>query len=201
MQEYEIKNAVIENVSLDDAGRGLLTMYLQLSYGSGGQGFGGFSLYLPKNFKHHEMKSYAGHFIWRCMEIAGVTDFYALKGKTIRVKAHQAEVHSIGHIINDDWFCPKEDFEKGRDVVKDKFSPTRISATMWEQTASGFVQKGKPRGYGRITIETTNEKTIRIFSKSDSGAADLDLLPSEVHSLCVGLDNALQMIKGVKDEH
>lgn len=109
----EIKNAIIESVTIDDGDRGLLTAWLHLSYGGTGQGFGGYTLYLPKDFKHHTNKGdFAGHFIYRCMQIAGVNSWEKIKGKTIRVKADNGHVEAIGHIVNDDWFSPSKDFEK-----------------------------------------------------------------------------------------
>ena len=112
-----IKNAVITNVSIDDADRGLLTAWLQLDYGGLSQGFGGYSLYLPRSFTHHELKSVAGHFIWRCMEIGGVTKWNDLQGKTIRVKTDEewnSTITAIGHIVKDDWFEPKVDFAENK---------------------------------------------------------------------------------------
>lgn len=109
----EEKNAVIESVTLTDCDRGILSAYLNLKYSSSScQAFGGIALYLPKNFNHHQLLSHAGHFIWRCMEIGGVSKWEDLPGKTIRVRAEMSQVHAIGHIINDDWFCPAEDFKK-----------------------------------------------------------------------------------------
>jgi len=107
----KIKNAVIESAIIDMGDRGLLTAWLNLDYGGIGQGFGGFTLYLPKSYKHHELKSFAGHFIFRCMEVAGVESWDKIKGKSIRVKSDHNNVHSIGHIVKDDWFTPSEDFK------------------------------------------------------------------------------------------
>jgi hypothetical protein len=111
-----IKNAVIKSVSINDADRGLLTAWLQLDYGGTCQGFGGYGLYLPKSFTHHELKSVAGHFIWRCMEIAGVSSWDKIAGKTIRVHVTEngfsGDILGIGHIVKDDWFYPKKDFKE-----------------------------------------------------------------------------------------
>lgn len=107
----ETKNAIISNVTIDFEDRGILTSWIQLDYGGAGQSFGGLNLYLPKSFDHHTIKSYAGHFIFRVMEIAGVTNWDAMKGKTIRVKIENGLIVSIGHIIKDDWFTPSKDFK------------------------------------------------------------------------------------------
>lgn len=107
----EIKNAIIESVSLSSDDYGFLSAWLHLSYGGCGQGFGGYALYLPKSFTHHKIESCAGHFIFRCMEIAGVTKWSEMVGRSIRVKSEHNGVHAIGHIIKDDWFCPSEDFK------------------------------------------------------------------------------------------
>jgi hypothetical protein len=107
----EIQNAVITSAEIRNDDHGLLTSWIMLDYGGSGQGFGGYGLYLPKSFKYHKLNSVAGHFIWRVMEIAEVTKWSELKGKTIRVKAEHGGVKSIGHIVKDDWFNPSEDFK------------------------------------------------------------------------------------------
>ena len=112
----EIRNAVITSATITNDDHGLLSAWIFLKYGdSSEQGFGGWALYLPKSFTHHEVKSHAGHFIWRVMEIAEVTEWSKLNGKTIRVKGSFSKIDAIGHIINNDWFKPSLDF-KSEDV-------------------------------------------------------------------------------------
>lgn len=116
-KELEIKNAIISSVSLSIGDRGFLDCWISLDYGGSGQGFGGYVLYLPTSFKHHDIMSLAGHFIVRVMQVADVEDWDKLKGKTIRVKCEHSKVHAIGHIVKDDWFNPSEDFEKAKESL------------------------------------------------------------------------------------
>lgn len=110
--EFEIKNAVIESADITTRDRGFLDCWLTLDYGGSGQGFGGWTLYLPKSWKHHKVESVAGHHIFRIMEIAGVEKWDQLVGKTIRVKANHSKIHAIGHIVKHDWYCPEDDFKR-----------------------------------------------------------------------------------------
>ena len=113
--EIETVNAVITHASITNDDHGLLSAWLTLDYGGSGQGFGGYALYLPKSFTHHSHSligpNYAGHFIYRVMEVAGVSKWDQLPGKTIRVRREWSKVHGIGHIVKNDWFDPAADFK------------------------------------------------------------------------------------------
>jgi hypothetical protein len=105
-------NAIIESATITNDDHGVLSAWLFLDYGGTGQGFGGYALYLPASFTHStNQKNLAGHFIWRCMEVAAVHEWSELKGKTIRVRHEHSTVHAIGHIVKDDWFDPVADFK------------------------------------------------------------------------------------------
>jgi hypothetical protein len=113
MGDVTERNAIITHAEITTEDHGLLSAWLTLDYGGTGQGFGGYSLYLPKSFNHHDAKAgFAGHFIWRVMEVAGVSRWSHLTGKTIRVRQSHSGVEAIGHIVKDDWFSPREDFAK-----------------------------------------------------------------------------------------
>ena len=105
--EFEIRNAIIKSTQITNSDHGCLTIWLNLDYGGSGQGFGGFSLYNPKQ----NSKNYAGLFIWRVLEVVDVTSWEHLVGKTIRVKSKHSEINAIGHVIEDSWFNPSEEFK------------------------------------------------------------------------------------------
>ena len=112
--DIEIKNAIITSATLTSIDPGSLDSWIGLDYGGTCQGFGGYILYLSKSFTYHKLESIAGHFIFRCMEVADVTDWSKMKGKSVRVKIENGLISAIGHIIKEDWFCPKEDFAQSR---------------------------------------------------------------------------------------
>ena len=105
-----VRNAVIESARLSTEDHGSLIGYIQLDRGDGSQCFGGMALYMGPKCKHHRLETPAGHWIWRVMEIAGVTDWARLPGKTVRIKVRDGRIVAIGHIVKNDWFCPKQDF-------------------------------------------------------------------------------------------
>lgn len=120
MSDY-ICNAVITSADISNGERGFLDCWINLDYGGSGQGYGGFTLYLPKSFSHHKTESLAGHFIYRVMEIAGVTEWDKLKGKTIRVKKvdEWGAILALGHIVKNDWFSAADDFKAWREMQKE----------------------------------------------------------------------------------
>lgn len=108
----EIRNAIIERASITNDDHGILTAWLYLDYGGKGQAFGGYALHVGPLSRFHKVNSgYAGHFIWRVLEIAGVTEWSKVAGRTIRVKQSHTKCHAIGHIVKDDWFDPSIDFK------------------------------------------------------------------------------------------
>ena len=120
--KMEIKNAVINSATITSKEHGLLTAYLDLDYGDSCQGFGGYTLYLPASFKHHQDSIHlnaAGHFIFWVMEVAGAADWAKLPGKTLRVRCENGLARAIGHIVREDWFCPSDDFNKFKGGGKD----------------------------------------------------------------------------------
>jgi hypothetical protein len=118
----DVMNAIIKNASITFESHGFLTVWLELDFGDGfGQSFGGYALYHQKSVNPATVPNYAGHFIWRCMEIAGVSEWSAIPGKSIRVRKpseNENYIEAIGHIIKDDWFCPKEEFLKLREKAE-----------------------------------------------------------------------------------
>lgn len=108
----EIINGIIKSASIDDGERGILTAWLHIDHSNGSQGFGGYVLYLPESYKNstHQV-NFAGHFLFRCMEIADVSKWNDLVGKIIRLKQEHNKIHAIGHIIKNKWFDPAAEFE------------------------------------------------------------------------------------------
>lgn len=105
--ETTIRNATIQSTNLTTEDHGALTAWLYLDYGGTAQGFGGYCLATnPDN--RHQSTGFCGAYLWRVLEIAGVTSWEKLPGSSIRVKASHNKVEAIGHFLKDDWFSPAE---------------------------------------------------------------------------------------------
>lgn len=113
----ELRNAIIRGATLSTSDHGVLSSFIDLDYGDSGQGFGGYALFSPEWFSK---ANYAGLWIWRCCEVAGVTEWANLKGKTIRAKYDHMKVYAIGHIIKDIWFDPSNEFKALEQISLDK---------------------------------------------------------------------------------
>ena len=152
----ETKNAIITSAQITIGDRGLLTAWLMLDYGGSGQGFGGHALYLPKSFSNHQGQvNIAGHFIWRVLEIVGVTEWSHLVGKSIRVRATNGGIEAIGHIIKDDWFIPGDEFAAmgGRKAEADALPRPVIIALNRATQGNGW-------GYGPGNVVDCAARTI-----------------------------------------
>lgn len=159
MSNIETKNAIITHVKFDTE-RGL-SAWLMLDYGGAGQGFGGFMLYAPKGWKSHgDGGNYAGHFIWRCLEVVGVDDWSKLAGKPIRVKADGNKVHSIGHIIEDKWFEPSVEFEAMQNASKqDDFKSLEEALVKSKVGYLEYTRNNPDIGQYTITVQKTEGTT------------------------------------------
>lgn len=94
----ETRNAVIKDVSIFIEDHGILTSFVDLDYGNSGQGFGGYTL-----------EESMGRWVRGLLGVFKVHDLKDLKGKACRVKIENGIARSIGHLLEDRWFTPKED--------------------------------------------------------------------------------------------
>lgn len=100
-----IYNAVIISATLSNAEHNALLSSIELDYGGSKQSFGGYLLYTPKE----GMEDSAGYFIWRVLAIANVNDWARLPGRPIRVQIENGLIFSIGHFLNEEWFCLRKE--------------------------------------------------------------------------------------------
>lgn len=152
----ETRNAIIKSTKITNDDHGLLSAWLMLDYGGSSQGFGGHTLYLPKSFNNHAGQvNIAGHFIWRVLEVAGVTEWGQLVGKTIRVRGTNGGIEAIGHIINDDWFVPGDEFAAlmGRKAADDALPRPLVVALNRATQGNGW-------GYGPGNMVNCAARTI-----------------------------------------
>lgn len=96
------KNAKILSTFLGFEDHGILTAFVMLDYGGTVQGFGGWGL----------GGKGCAHFVKRVLGVVGVQKWEELPGKHLRAFASHDKVSKIGHILNDSWFDPAEEFKK-----------------------------------------------------------------------------------------
>lgn len=114
----KIENAIIDGATLRfEYDNRFLCLSLWLKTQHNMRKFGGVNLgnRFQKEFNRNA-GDYAFWWIKRVFDIADVEDLDDLKGKTLRIEINDNDdISAIGHIINDDWFCPKKDFgEEGK---------------------------------------------------------------------------------------
>lgn len=101
-EEYEIRNAVITSIGLGiDSDRGFMTSYIGLDYGSTAQSFGGFVL----------KGEYLYEWVSKLLDIAEAKQWHDLLGKSVRVESNWSKVNKIGHLLEEKWFCPSEEWQ------------------------------------------------------------------------------------------
>lgn len=97
MSEIETRNAVIRSVFLGKEDHGIPSFMISCYFGNVGQGFGGYDL---------RFKGYGIDLIMEIIDVVGASSWEGLVGKNIRVKSEHAQIHAIGHIIEDKWCEP-----------------------------------------------------------------------------------------------
>jgi hypothetical protein len=119
MEELEIKNAKITNISVSMEDHGCLTFYITLDGGGWGCTYGGYCIgkgYLgAKEFYSTD----AGlEIIMRIMDTVGVEKWEDLKGKYCRVKTEGwgGTIRAIGNILTNKWFDIEEFYSNYNDT-------------------------------------------------------------------------------------
>lgn len=119
MEELEIKNAKITNISVSMEDHGCLTFYITLDGGGWGCNYGGYCIgkgYLgAKEF----YSTNAGlEILMRIMDTVGVEKWEDLEGKYCRVKTEGwgGTIRAIGNILTNKWFDIKEFYSNYNDT-------------------------------------------------------------------------------------
>lgn len=100
----EIRNALVSSTTLGYEDHGILTAFLNLDYGGGShQSFGG----------HVLTDKYLAIFVTRVLDTLGVRSWESVKGSMVRVEIRDRLIYRIGHVLEDRWFCPKEEWANG----------------------------------------------------------------------------------------
>lgn len=122
MSEREIKNALIEDVSLGREDHGILTFYLMLDYGGLHQGFGSYAMDSPVK-RDGEIKREGSAFGCQCiieiLDTVGAPSWEKLKGKHVRAILEGHMIKGIMNILDDKKvFIPSELYEQKYKVEK-----------------------------------------------------------------------------------
>lgn len=99
-----MKNARIVKTFLGIKDHEIFTFVLHLDYGDSSQGFGTYNIGLKTCWGTECLK--------RILQTVGVDQWEGLPGKHCRAVIESGLVRKIGHIVEDKWFCPKEDLKE-----------------------------------------------------------------------------------------
>jgi hypothetical protein len=105
----ETRNAIIASTGIEIDDRGMLKVHILLDFIDGHQVFG-CGVYAPKSSING--KNYAGHFLYRVLEVTRTDKWEELPGKAVRVTGDSTHIEAIGHIVEDAWFNPGKEFEQ-----------------------------------------------------------------------------------------
>lgn len=109
----EVVNAKIESTILGYEDHGIMTLWLHLTYGGSGQGFGGYAL--DKWIETSKKRVGTGlglDMIGEILQIADVDQWEKLPGRYVRVHLEDGLIVGIGDILKDKWFFPRQLFKK-----------------------------------------------------------------------------------------
>jgi hypothetical protein len=91
---------------------GCLTSVIRLDFNGFNGGFGTYLFDYNPDGKKWIPTSNMAIFVRRVLEIFEVDYWRDLKGKPCRIRIEDGIITAIGHFINDEWFCPREEFIK-----------------------------------------------------------------------------------------
>ncbi len=159
----ETKNAIIESASIC-SDKDSLTILLKLKYA--GNLFQLFGMRFLRNKKALDRVS--GNFIYRSMKIAGASDWSEMLGKSIRAKADEESVIAIGHIIDEDWFCPSTDYRDENRTMRDKDGNKWLTAARLIELLSRLPQNS--------TISSSDSGDLLFANVDGRSIAYIDLV-------------------------
>ena len=93
--------------------RGIMTFWIMLEFGSGGQGFGGYTLdSYCKTAQKRLQTALTGEVVHGILEALELDSWEDLKGKYVRIAGFGQKILGIGHIVKDQFFMVDEVMEK-----------------------------------------------------------------------------------------
>lgn len=117
-----IVNGRIENTYLGTEDHGIFTFMIGIDHEDGHQGFGTYGLDAWVEAAQRRVgTAYGLEMIKGVLRAVGVEKWEDLVGQTIRLRCTHTEISAIGHIVRDEWLCPKLLWER----IEARKSPPR----------------------------------------------------------------------------